>query len=159
MARQAQRRAATKPSTDLLDRIGAEIELRLDQLRPAVKEREQLIEAAAALGLEAPAEGAAVPDLGRRSSRAAAASRPARASARRRKSGARGAPSPRGATQQAIVAALEHGSHTLAELALVTAQGAPRLRRHLAALLERGAVTRARRDGRRAYALPGAESS
>jgi len=60
---------------------------------------------------------------------------------------------PRGAAQQAILAALEHGSHTVGELVVVTAMSAPNVRENLRRLLQAGTVTRARREGKAAYAL------
>jgi len=63
---------------------------------------------------------------------------------------------PRGAVEQAIAAALEHGSHTLGELVLVTAIPGAEIREGLRRLRRAGAVTRAKRDGRAAYALTGA---
>jgi len=64
-----------------------------------------------------------------------------------------GAGAPRGASQKAILAALEHGSHTVAELAVVTGLSGASLRESLRRLLATGAVTRARREGKAAYAL------
>lgn len=60
---------------------------------------------------------------------------------------------PREAEQEAILAALEHGSHTPGELAMVTALSAAGVRTNLSRLLARGAVTRVRREGKAAYAL------
>ncbi len=114
-------------SEDLLTRVRAEIEARREQLRPLLAEHEQLLAAAATLEAEA-ARGAR-----------AAPSTTARA--------------PRGASQKAILAALEHGSHTVSELVVVTGVSAASLRESLRRLLAAGAVTRARRDGRAAYAL------
>jgi hypothetical protein len=76
--------------------------------------------------------------------RAPSTARPARASAATRK-----------ATREAIVAALEHGSHTVAELVVVT--GIPRadIRDGLRRLLPAGTVARARREGKIAYVLSG----
>jgi hypothetical protein len=69
---------------------------------------------------------------------------------------------PRGAAQQAIVAALEHGSHTVGELAVVTAMSGPNIRGNLRRLLKERTVTRTKRDGKAAYALsvtPGVEDT
>jgi DNA-binding transcriptional ArsR family regulator len=77
--------------------------------------------------------------------RTAPSSRPARPAAPRR--------APRGAAQQAILAALEHGSHTVSELAVVTAMPAPSIRQNLRRLTLSGAVKRTEREGRVAYAL------
>ena len=51
------------------------------------------------------------------------------------------------------MAALEHGSHTLAELGMVTAIPQPAIRESLRRLLRAGAITRTTREGRAAYAL------
>jgi hypothetical protein len=59
----------------------------------------------------------------------------------------------RGTAQKAILAALEHGSHTVSELIVVTAQPGAKLREELRRMLSAGTVTRARRDGKAAYAL------
>jgi hypothetical protein len=56
---------------------------------------------------------------------------------------------------RAIVAALEHGSHTVAELVVVTALPAQEIRASARALLQGGAIVRTAREGKAAYALPG----
>ncbi len=57
-------------------------------------------------------------------------------------------------SQQAIVAALEHGSHTVAELAIVTAMTGPAIREVIRALQKARKVTKTKRvDGKAAYAL------
>jgi hypothetical protein len=58
--------------------------------------------------------------------------------------------------QQAILAALGHGSHTPSELAMVTAMAGPDIRGSLSRLVAGGAVTRTKRDGKTAYALSSA---
>jgi len=70
----------------------------------------------------------------------------------------RAASSPNDASQQAIVAALEHGSHTLGELVLVTAIAASELRQGVRHLQHAGTITRTERDGRAAYALSSAST-
>lgn len=69
------------------------------------------------------------------------------------------APAPRVSrdeSQQAIVAALEHGSHTVAELAIVTAMSGPAIREAIRGLQKAGKVKKAKRgDGKAAYALAG----
>jgi hypothetical protein len=59
------------------------------------------------------------------------------------------------AVRKAILAALEHGSHTTTELIVVTALSPPDIRRNLRLLSERGDIAKVRRDGdnRAAYAL------
>jgi len=160
-------------AAELLARVRAEIEDRLAQLRPAVAEYERLQRAADALEPSPAATtqpvqrrrggrtGEPAADAGAPASDAASARAPATAGAYARP----GAPTRRrqrrqarmGAVEQAIVAALEHGSHTLAELGVVTALPAPALRESLRRLLAAGKVTRASREGRAAYALSASE--
>jgi len=60
-----------------------------------------------------------------------------------------------GPAEQAIVAALEHGSHTVGELGVVTAMSGSEIREGARGLLKAGKIVRAKREGRAAYALPG----
>jgi DNA-binding transcriptional ArsR family regulator len=85
--------------------------------------------------------------------RASSPERPTRASGAGLKKDAK-----RDAAQQAIVAALEHGSHTVAELGVVTAMSGASIREGLRRLAKAGAVRRAKRDGdgKAAYALSAA---
>lgn len=149
---------------DLLERIRAEIEARCAELRPRVEEYQQLLSAADALGLptsEAPA--------GKRATRAArpakakvaptgppkakAARRVPRASSAEKDASPASARAPRGGAQAAILAALEHGSHTVAELGVVTAMSGQNIRENIRRLLGAGTITRAKREGKAAYAL------
>jgi hypothetical protein len=61
----------------------------------------------------------------------------------------------RGAAAVAILAALEHGSHTVSELAVVTAMSGAIINSNLRRLQQAGTITRAKRegDGKAAYAL------
>lgn len=143
---------------DLLSRVRGEIDERLADLRPAVEEYERLLVAAEALTSEqrAPAPVARA----KRTPRAKRApTRVAKATAPRgtapRGTAPRGT-APRGAAQQAIVAALEHGSHTVSELTVVTAMSGANIRDSLRRLLGTGTITRAKREGRAAYALSSA---
>jgi predicted Rossmann fold nucleotide-binding protein DprA/Smf involved in DNA uptake len=122
-------------SSDLLERICGEIDARLRELRPAVAEYEELLAVAGRSANSSP----------RRPSANSRARQPKR----------QGGPdrAPRGAAQQAIVAALGHGSHTVAELVVVTAMPAANIRRNLRRLVKAGRVTTARREGKAAYAL------
>jgi hypothetical protein len=147
---------------ELLARVRVEIEQRLDDLRPAVAEYERLIGVTDALGTDALGDGepanSAAP--AKRSSRPKGA-RGSKASARSSATRAARAPHSSGtkagkadsAAEQAIVAALEHGSHTVAELVLVSALPGADIRAGLRPLLKSGTVMRAKRDGRAAYAL------
>ncbi len=61
----------------------------------------------------------------------------------------------RGAAAVAIVAALEHGSHTVSELTIVTAMNGTIIQSNLRRLQQAGTITRTKRpgDGKAAYAL------
>jgi hypothetical protein len=62
-----------------------------------------------------------------------------------------------GEAEKAIVAALEHGSHTVGELGIVTAMSGQDIRTGARRLLASGRIVRASREGRAAYALSGSE--
>jgi hypothetical protein len=68
-------------------------------------------------------------------------------------------PSVRSAVGQAIVAALEHGSHTPGELIVVTAMSGPDIQGGLRRLKRDGTIVKTERDGKTAYALPSADGS
>ncbi len=163
-------------AVELLARVCAEIEQRLTDLRPVVAEYERLIGVTDALG----ADGLGADGLstyGLRTGEPPSAARPKATGRLKRDSRSKGAGGPnkparrslpgarvRGtrpsktrtvdsAAGQAIVAALEHGSHTVAELVLVSALPGAEIRAGLRPLLKAGTVTRAKRDGRTAYAL------
>ena len=139
---------------DLLTRIRAEIDARLRELSPAIAEYERLSAAAAALAGKDPAaprpEGRSAPQPDA-PARASARTRARHTTTRRARRRERAAQSPTG---QAILAALEHGSHTVAELVLVTALPAPDIRDSLRQLRAGNAIVKTDRDGRAAYALP-----
>jgi hypothetical protein len=65
-------------------------------------------------------------------------------------------PASPGDVRQAIIAALEHGSHTIGELVMVTAMSTPEIRTNLSQLARQRKVTRVKRegDGKSAFALP-----
>jgi len=170
---------------DLLERVRAEIDARRRELRPHLAEYERLLSAAEALGMGIGEAGVSLPRAAARRAapRAAAARKPAagrssRGAApkapKRKAATPKAAPAGRppvagsgktrsraahGVAQQAIVAALEHGSHTVGELAVVTAMSAPSVRESLRRLLSAGAVERARREGKAAYALAAAAAA
>ena len=58
--------------------------------------------------------------------------------------------------RQAILAALEHGSHTIGELVMVTAMSTPEIRAAVSRLARQRKITRVKRegDGKSAFALP-----
>jgi len=145
-------------ATDLLTQVRVEIEGRLAELRPAVAEYERLLGASDALGASGEVAGAAngsgPTQRARRVIRASGAKAGAVSTT---KAGV--APKRRqsrmGPVEQAILAALEHGSHTLGELGIVTALPASALRDGARTLLGAGKITRASREGKAAYALSG----
>jgi hypothetical protein len=128
-------------ASDLPERVGREIDARMRELRPFVDEYEELLlaiegtlEPAAARGTAAPARAAAKRE------------RAPRAAAKRERA-------PRGAAAEAIVAALEHGSHTVSELAIVTAMSGQNIRNNLRRLLQAQSVKQTKREGKTAYEL------
>jgi hypothetical protein len=153
--------------SDLLTTVQSELDARLRELGPLRAEYERLVAAAEALG--ATTDGAVTtPDAaertpsgspttrhrGTRRSPAARAAEPTPAPApRRRHDARRRGRAARGAAHQAIIAALEHGSHTASELASVTAMTGPNIRGNLRRLLREGRVRKVMRDGKSAYAL------
>jgi hypothetical protein len=151
-------------AADVLARVRAEIEERLRELRPAVGEHEQLLGAASALDAEAEAARVAPKTPATAAPRAAATIRAAvkpRAAGKPRAARKAGrAAKPKrgqaafGPAEQAIVAALEHGSHTVGELGMVTAMSGGEIREGARALLAAGKIVRAKREGKPAYALP-----
>jgi hypothetical protein len=141
-------------AADLLARVRTEIDGRLAELRPALAEYERLLDAAAALEAEAALEADAARPA-RASSAPAARPRPRRRGSAARATGPAASASPSPA-EEAIVAALEHGSHTVGELGLVTAIPGRDIRQALRGLQRAGTITPARREGRIAYALASA---
>ncbi len=59
----------------------------------------------------------------------------------------------KGAAKQAIIAALEHGSHTVGELSVVTAMSGPNINGNIRRLLKDGTIVKTSREGKTAYAL------
>jgi hypothetical protein len=148
-------------AADLLTIIRAEIEARLRDLEPAVQEYEELMTLRDALARagSAPAGAEAGSPAPARSARGRPPTRlvsNARAPASRRRARPR-AGSRRaariGGGGQAILAALDHGSHTIAELVVVTALPAPELRTSLRQLLAHALIVKTDREGKTAYAL------
>jgi hypothetical protein len=168
---------------DLLSTIRAEIVERMDGLRPLLAEHEQLLVAAQALeatpgegSVIDPATNGATRPRTRRAKRAeagtsAAADVPNGAvnggraetvskktppTARKRSAGkkaAKPARAVRGAAREAILGALEHGSHTVGELAVVTAMAGPNINGNLRRLAAEGVVVKTAREGKAAWAL------
>jgi hypothetical protein len=60
----------------------------------------------------------------------------------------------RGIARETILAALEHGSHTVGELTVVTAMSGPSINGNLRKLVSEGAVVKTEREGKAAWALP-----
>ncbi len=148
-------------AADLLSTIRAEIEQRLTELRPLMAEYEELRSAEDALGTrrgprKPPSRAAAAARPGRRPGRPRKAAPRTGGSAARRSRAGTGAPrGPRSAAAKAVVAALEHGSHTVAELAVVSGLSDRDVRAAVRPLLKGSAIVKVRREGRTAYALAG----
>lgn len=119
-------------ATDLLSEIRSEIDERLEQLRPAVAEYEQLLDAAETLDLDG------APPAQRRTAR---------------KRSARKKPAVDTAVRDAILGVLEHGSHTVAELVVVTAMSTTKLNGDLRKLGAEGVVVKTEREGKTAWSL------
>ncbi len=186
---------------DLLSTICREIDERLNELRPLLAEREQLLVAADALVAADHEER--VPEVketsprgdrgrrrvgpARRGSAAGAIKRVAAGPTGAEVEGEIGEDSPapfqakelqiakkprrvaskpkenapkpkadraaRGAAREAILGALEHGSHTVGELAVVTAMSGPNINGNLRRLAAEGVVVKAEREGKAAWAL------
>jgi hypothetical protein len=166
-------------SADLLARVRAEIDARIGALRPALEEYEELLDAAEKLENEVASEpqsevtpvrrrgprgsAAGALELAASGSRKRAVARkpaarrkpasPRKPAAPRKQAASKPESGPRGAAERAIVAALEHGSHTVGELVLVTAMSGAEIRAGAKKLERAGAIGRTRREGRIAYAL------
>lgn len=135
-------------ATDLLSEIRNEIDERLEQLRPAVAEYERLLDAAEALELDgAPDVNGAQMTSPRPG--AAVAARPRTV----RKRTARKRAAVDTVVREAILGVLEHGSHTIAELVVVTAMSTTRLNGDLRKLAAEGVVVKTEREGKTAWSL------
>jgi hypothetical protein len=98
----------------------------------------------------------AVPESGADASEPAESSpRAAEKPSSRRREAAAPKRAQRGTAAVAILAALEHGSHTVSELAVVTAMSGSIINNNLRRLQQTGTITRTKRegDGKAAYAL------
>lgn len=162
-------------ATDLLSTICREIDERLTELRPLLAERQRLLVAADALveAGQGTVEVGARPAGPTRNSRAVTSTpvkRPRRSSPKPKPESARQpvakserseAPQSkakperavRGAAREAILGALEHGSHTVSELVVVTAMSSPNVNGNLRRLEAEGVVMKAEREGKAAWAL------
>lgn len=155
---------------DLLSKIRREIDERLNELRPLLAEHERLLGAAAAL--EAAGSTAVAADklerlpvsrgigsdtdtANSRTAKTRAAVEPVRSRPRSARSVARQKPRrvARGAASETILAALEHGSHTVGELSVVTAMSGPAINGNLRKLVSEGVVVKTEREGKAAWAL------
>ena len=151
-------------ATDLLSEIRSEIDARLEQLRPAVAEYEQLLHAADALELDGapptepvrPAGSRKAATSPRKTSTRSAAPRAAGTSAVRKPRAARKQPAVPGIVREAILGVLEHGSHTVGELVVVTAMSTASLNDNLRKLAAEGIVAKTEREGKTAWSLAGA---
>jgi hypothetical protein len=141
---------------DLLTTIRDEIDARLRELRPLLEEYEELLSVDDALAREQAGAGSRGAAITR--ARSARERKPTRARARvgrpAGKATSRAPRAPRGAAGRAILAALEHGSHSVRELVVVTAMNDANIRANMRRLLDDGAVVKVTREGKAAYALP-----
>jgi hypothetical protein len=119
-------------ATDLLSEIRSEIDERLERLRPALAEYERLLDAAGALDLDG-----APPAQPR--------------TARKRTAGKK--PAVDTVVREAILGVLEHGSHTIGELVVVTAMSTASLNGDLRKLAAEGVVVKTEREGKTAWSL------
>jgi hypothetical protein len=147
-------------ASDLLSKISSELDARLGELRPLVAEYERLLVAARSLentdgstGTPARASSAKRSptgrSTGRRGSAAGTVKRAASKPARKRQSASLST------VGRAVLDALEHGSHTISELVMVTAMGAGEIRANVRRLLAHDEIAKIDREGKTAYALPG----
>lgn len=152
-------------ATDLLSTIQSEIDERLSELRPRLAEYEQLLVAADALlatgratGRQTASQTAQPATPKRPQTRAQKKLRGSAAGAieRARTDRSKPARAARGAAREAILAALDHGSHTVGELAVVTAMSGPNINGNLRRLVSEGAVVKTEREGKVAWALANA---
>lgn len=160
-------------ASDLLEKIGSEIDVRLGELRPLVFEYEQLLAAVESLGAMQSATRATAPPRATRDKTPArrapgrprgsaagvvkrAASGPSAAAKRPRRKREQTSTGPVG---QAVLDALDHGSHTVSELVMVTAMGAGEIRGSIRRLLKDSGIAKVDREGKTAYALAPASSS
>jgi hypothetical protein len=158
-------------ANDLLSKIQDELDARILSLRPALAEYEQLQAIAEALPANdtsptpaAPATTAPASSRARRtaargaarsnSARGASATPPARVKGRNARK-----PASRGPVAQAIVVALEHGSHSTSELVMVTAIPASTINLNLRHLRRDGVVQKIKRGTKSAYALSDGHAS
>lgn len=157
---------------DLLSKIRGEIDERLEELRPLLAEHERLLDAGVALE-QADSDTLAAGAIERgvrseqtdsdllkgQSAKAGSSAKPSRrgptavwehaGQAVRPKS----APGARNAANATILAALEHGSHTVSELAVVTAMTGPSINASLRKLVSEGTVVKTERECKTAWAL------
>lgn len=156
---------------DLLSTICREIDERMSELRPRLAEYEQLLVAAEALvATSATIVAEAIPETLPESKVLASAKPTRRRVSSARKAAPRAVPekptpaermpaeprtarAARGAARETILAALDHGSHTVGELAIVTAMSGPNINGNLRRLEAEGAVVKIEREGKTAYAL------
>jgi hypothetical protein len=159
-------------ASDLLSTIRAELDSRLKELRPSLAEYERLLAAVDALVDGGGPLAKLVAPRARRASRPTRARPATRGSAGGaiKRAGGGAAPKPskppaeaakpkrvgtqRGAARESILAALDHGSHTVGELAVVTAMSASNINGNLRRMAFDGAVIKTEREGKTAYALP-----
>jgi hypothetical protein len=141
---------------DLLSTIRREIDERLNELRPLLAEQERLLVAADALLKTHQGEDDAEETAnGDTATREETPDRKPTRSSRRSTAKPKPGRAARGAAREAILGALEHGSHTVGELVVVTAMSGPNINGNLRRLEAEGVVVKAEREGKAAWALTG----
>lgn len=155
---------------DLLSKIGREIDERLEELRPLLAEHERLLDAAAALEVAGSTSTTQAPkrqvvpqatsgdSANPQPARSRAAAKPVLPTPRTERPAARpkSRRTDRSAAGETILAALQHGSHTVGELTVVTAMSGPSINGSLRKLVSEGAVVKTEREGKAAWALAAA---
>jgi hypothetical protein len=154
--------AALEPAVDTSTGAGTSsraVSKPASRRRSAIAPKRAPRDAVVAAPKRAPRDAAvAAPKRAPRSALAAAPKQAPRGAApKRARRGAVAAPNPapRSAVAGAILAALEHGSHTVSELAVVTAMSTQIINNDLRPLQQAGTIARTKRegDGKAAYAL------
>lgn len=158
-------------ASDLLAKISIEIDARLRELRPLAEEYERLVDAIDSLAGMNPSATAPQQTKPSRAKVAAKKAPERRGPGRPRgsasgvlsKAASKPAPSPKraqkkrsapiGPVGQAVLDALDHGSHSVSELVMVTAMGASDIRSAIRRLVSDRKIVKVERDGKTAYAL------
>ena len=137
-------------ASDLLTKIRGEIQQRLDELRPLMLEHERLLTVERSLDATAQATPPRTAKRAAKKPRGGASSTAGTV----KRTASKPRPKQKRATDHAggaILDALEHGSHTVSELVMVTAVSASKIRGSIRRLLAAEQIQRVDRDGKTAY--------